>query len=1112
MRRKEKKKMENRKAVSGIMTLLLTGILMLTLNIQPFGTFNLNATPIRAEENGGAVTVGTCPLGGYTHIYRDIITFTSHPEGHLMYYNISAGGQLTDTGIPGSDWLAIYEDTIAFLPYAGDVIGFYSISMGAAYYIPHPLGDYFDPRDLVLWAMNFPSRVVSIHSDITAFYDYYGEAGEEEPPVKIWYSIAGGDFIKIAEGSLGYGWGVSVYEDTIAFSQGGVIKYYNTTTAVTTNTGLTGTCPSIYEDIITFQFGSVIMYYNITSGTATNTGQAGEGPYIYGTCGKHMSIAYSASDIIMTYDVKTEHIANTGEVGKAPSMGYGGTVVFVVPDTEFWWVKFLPDLWLCEVTPVQVIWEGKRDEASVLVKEKKTVFNVVIGSSFLAPVLSEVKITSRNLWFYDSAHNLMFSFVTPKFWILPGVHDYYVGPKGGHLAPIRCVCGRQHPLGAWVRGDWVYYSGNYTKAIDTIEAFVNPNGNNPVGEAIWPWNNINTRAKTVAQTRQLRVLYVPIGFVAAQDLLRLRFLGGLTDMARHSTDFLITTYPSSDVWPLNTYYGTRLLPMLFTRPPGVAGPPPWPKAGLWNMMTRVARLRNLGYDVVVAVAPDYARAAGGTWPQALAQTWDAQWFQADGLGWAPGWATPGALRTEGWAFVEGGQWIVTAHEIGHLYGQGPHYARYAQRYWIESATEPIVHDFENADMNNIMNPRLPLPYETFQPEWIDLSFYEFLLRNNPVEPYLVDPEVIAVSGMIFQNGTVVPDEDWYHFAEGTPDILPGTTGNYSVVLLNATGQVLSQVGFNASFWLSGYGTDLVQRDSASFAFSIPWENGTHEIQIRNATDHVLVSRFVSTNSPTVTVTFPNGGEILLTDQNYTITWEASDLDGDPLTYALLLSDDGGSTWLPVDMGISVKNYTLLTNYLPTGSKYLVKVIATDGVNTGEDVSDGNFTIAGHDVAITNITPSKTVVGQGYSLSINVTIENQGDYTETFNVTIYADTTSITTQTITLTSGNSTTITFIWNTSGFAYGNYTISAYAWPVPDETHTEDNTLIDGWVIVTIPGDVNGNHLADISDLVITVGTIPSAPGWSNWNPNTDINGDGVCDVSDLVICVGNIPSGPW
>jgi len=105
----------------------------------------------------------------------------------------------------------------------------------------------------------------------------------------------------------------------------------------------------------------------------------------------------------------------------------------------------------------------------------------------------------------------------------------------------------------------------------------------------------------------------------------------------------------------------------------------------------------------------------------------------------------------------------------------------------------------------------------------------------------------------------------------------------------------------------------------------------------------------------------------------------------------------------------------------------------------------------YNISTTNITLLKTVVGQGYTMNINVTVANQGDYTEIFNITVYANTTAIATQTITLTSGNSTTITFTWNTTGFAKGKYTISAYAWPVPGETDTEDNTLPDGYVFVT-------------------------------------------------------------
>jgi len=103
------------------------------------------------------------------------------------------------------------------------------------------------------------------------------------------------------------------------------------------------------------------------------------------------------------------------------------------------------------------------------------------------------------------------------------------------------------------------------------------------------------------------------------------------------------------------------------------------------------------------------------------------------------------------------------------------------------------------------------------------------------------------------------------------------------------------------------------------------------------------------------------------------------------------------------------------------------------------------------IAVNNITPSKNVVGQGYSLSINTTVQNQGNLAETFNVTLYMNTTTVATFTnITLTSGNSTTLTFTWNTTGFASGSYIISAYVEPVLGETDVVDNRFVDGIVKV--------------------------------------------------------------
>jgi hypothetical protein len=155
-----------------------------------------------------------------------------------------------------------------------------------------------------------------------------------------------------------------------------------------------------------------------------------------------------------------------------------------------------------------------------------------------------------------------------------------------------------------------------------------------------------------------------------------------------------------------------------------------------------------------------------------------------------------------------------------------------------------------------------------------------------------------------------------------------------------------------------------------------------------------------------------------------------------------------------------------------------------------------------DIAVTNVTASKTLIGQGYCMLINVTVKNQGDYIESFNVTAYANATRIQTKTITLASRNTTTVTFTWNTTSFAKGGYVISAYAWPVPDETHTVDNTFVDGTVQVSKKGDANGDNSVDVLDLMIVARALGTHPSDPKWNPNADVDNDGEIDVLDLIL----------
>jgi len=174
----------------------------------------------------------------------------------------------------------------------------------------------------------------------------------------------------------------------------------------------------------------------------------------------------------------------------------------------------------------------------------------------------------------------------------------------------------------------------------------------------------------------------------------------------------------------------------------------------------------------------------------------------------------------------------------------------------------------------------------------------------------------------------------------------------------------------------------------------------------------------------------------------------------------------------------------------------------------------------HDVAVTNVQRLKTIVGKTRICKLNVTVTNEGTFTETFNVTTWAMTmppaTNIQSRTIlNLLSGETRTITFTWDTTTWAYGNYTVGATADTVTGETDVSDNTFTDSWVFVTIIGDCNGDRKVNVLDLILIASHLGHTNGdghtpfTSDWYKcmNTDLNDDNAHNVLDLILCANHL-----
>jgi predicted lipoprotein with Yx(FWY)xxD motif len=204
------------------------------------------------------------------------------------------------------------------------------------------------------------------------------------------------------------------------------------------------------------------------------------------------------------------------------------------------------------------------------------------------------------------------------------------------------------------------------------------------------------------------------------------------------------------------------------------------------------------------------------------------------------------------------------------------------------------------------------------------------------------------------------------------------------------------------------------------------------------------------------------------------------------------------TWNTTGYSVGDYNVSAVASTVPGETN------TTDSAKTAANVV--TILYDGHYVAVTRLDTAKdsgkTVIGQGYSTNITITVKNYGIYAESFNTTAYLNTTALHTQKVTLESSASTTINFTWNTSDFAYGNYTISASVKLAQGETNNWTGSFTYGTVKITVPGDINGDGIVNIKDVTIIafhwLQKVPPAPA------NADINGDGIVNLLDVTIIV--------
>lgn len=294
----------------------------------------------------------------------------------------------------------------------------------------------------------------------------------------------------------------------------------------------------------------------------------------------------------------------------------------------------------------------------------------------------------------------------------------------------------------------------------------------------------------------------------------------------------------------------------------------------------------------------------------------------------------------------------SAHELGHTWGLAGargHTDEYdrdrdipalyaASDGWdVKGVTSKLMGKFERpkysyapSDLESNVNYLTHMGDNRVARPWITEANYRRLMDGMWPWGGLVyggsDPRVLFVSGQIMPDGTA----ELFPFFAGEGDILPPQPGSYSFDCQTADGTLLTSTTFEP--WFE---TDEGE-ESAFYAFPIAYPDGTGQVLLRH-NGAVLAERSVSPSAPLLQLgpVQDNG------DDWFGMEFDSIEKDGDELEYLFGYSNDG-IEWLPVlgDFEAKSNGGVLTFDSLPLagGSACFVKVTATDGMNTVEEVS------------------------------------------------------------------------------------------------------------------------------------------------------------------------------
>jgi len=229
-----------------------------------------------------------------------------------------------------------------------------------------------------------------------------------------------------------------------------------------------------------------------------------------------------------------------------------------------------------------------------------------------------------------------------------------------------------------------------------------------------------------------------------------------------------------------------------------------------------------------------------------------------------------------------------------------------------------------------------------------LCIASFVLINGQIGAGAGEQKYMLVQGEQDENGTWVLQPSYQmEFPAGTQNFAEIGQGNFSIVLMNNSGNVIAIKYFEpqpSHIDISQPRMSIASPLSFIEIIPLPEDVVIIELRERNVS---LARKWRSENTPVVEIISPSGSGVNNESSYIELEWIGRDADNDSLSYLVQYNrgpsrgrsgERQDAEWRTVAANLKAEKLPIDLSKLPGGDRARMRVLATDGFNTGVAVS------------------------------------------------------------------------------------------------------------------------------------------------------------------------------